>query len=484
MATDEEMRGSEKEMIINNDDETREIDEVKSIESGDSKDEERGIEKEIFIDNDNIENKEQGKEKETFVDNDTDDENSDTKHDIIMNWIMVKDWYKVPLKPGEKSSFARRLDTKFATQFYRASILLGALFKITTVALLIGYSPSVSILRTVPGPNNNYDLGKISQRFPHNESKSCDEIFEEKKPSASEFIISFANSTTSSISSCPDESFDEFLRKVAPYVMIMIVVAWFVLKVFLSQVQETTKRTQEADMGCDCCLYDSFVSCFRIIGGALYLLMDVALQTIIAPLASLNLKRQSSAIWVGVYNFLLLQILLVAFAIACAVIVLLILFEAVLRFICPIRCCGDWKYPIGSLGRKVGYYLLMVCLFSFVCIAIPLNVLTMINIVNEHNTCGYSITIDGDGDGNVITSNSGCDLDILLDIIWKILGDIFSIPSEWWPQGLTATSYVVNTFNIAGAFSIAPSILLSFVGILAHMLDGLVYICKCLCLCC
>ena len=30
---------------------------------------------------------------------------------------MVKDWYKEPLHSGEKLSFARRLDTKYAKQF-------------------------------------------------------------------------------------------------------------------------------------------------------------------------------------------------------------------------------------------------------------------------------------------------------------------------------------------------------------------------------
>jgi len=468
MATDEEVRGGEEEKILDHDDETKEIDAEKSIDSNDIEDEERGTEKDSFIDNDENKIESQGEENESFVDNDTDDENSGKKHDLIMNWIMVKDWYKQPLKPGERSSFARRVDTKFVKQFQRAAIIFGALFKIIAVATLIGYSPSVSIIRTVPTPENNYDFGELSERFSHNESRSCDEISDEPQP---DFIISFSNSTTSLKSSCPDEGFDEGLRMVVPYVMILLVVAWFVLKVFLSQVQETAKRTKEADIGSDYCLYNGFVSCFRMIGMVIYQLMDIALQNIIAPIALLNFQRESSAIWIGYYEFMLLVITIGTFASTCAVITSLVLFEAAVRFICCARCCGDWRYPIGSLGPKVGYYLLVVCLFIFVVIVIPLKILALLEFVKENNTCGYDIT----------SNDSGCKVNFFLDFIRKIVGDIFGIPREWWPSGLPAFSLVVSTFNILGAFSIAPSILLSFVGVLANILDGLVHIYQRLC---
>jgi len=488
--TSDEDRGHEEKTAIdideNGDGDEEKGREKETFDHNPEDDENKNEENNLLIDNDSNEgsgkeddekeNEERGREQENFDEYLNADEGGASSCRVIRDiwiWITAGDFYKVPLKDGEKETLFERTDTKFAKKVERNSILFGMLSRVIMLGLLIGTQSFVSILRPTSGTVENAE-GRSSITVYRN-----DTICTENSLGDLDFVIALTDNATVDVeSSCPDEDEDKL---VYPYVGFVLLLVWFVMKVFVSHVEETAKQTGKLDEGTDFCLYNFFVSSYRIVGAAICKLMGLSLQIIIVPLAALypntaiNLDNQQigislvTTISFRVSDLTYYQVLLSGFAIVCVIVIGLIIFEMVLELICPCLY-GHWKYPIGKCAPKVGYYLLMLCLLLFTGIVIAFKIIpTWIDTVNKTRNC-----VD-----NTDTENTNYDAcingakDAFLLFFKK---DVFNFPSAWWPKGLSINLQAINTFQIISAMITAPSILMQFVQILALALDGVIYI--------
>jgi len=492
--TSDEDRGHEEKTAIdideNGDGDEEKGREKETFDHNPEDDENKNEENNLLIDNDSNEgsgkeddekeNEERGREQENFDEYLNADEGGASSCRVIRDiwiWITAGDFYKVPLKDGEKETLFERTDTKFAKKVERNSILFGMLSRVIMLGLLIGTQSFVSILRPTSGTLENAE-GRSSTIVYRN-----DTICKENYIFDGDFVIALTDLATVDVeSSCPDEDGDRFAKRILyPYCGFFLLLVWFVMKVFVSHVEETAKQTGKLDEGTDFCFYNFFVSSYRIIGATIYKLMGLSLQIIIAPLAALNpltaINFDNQQIGMSVVTtisfrepeFMYYIVLLSGFATVCAIVIGLIICEMVLELICPCLY-GHWKYPIGKCAPKVGYYLLMLCLLLFTATVIPLKIIpTWAATVKKTKAC-----VD-----NTDTENTNYDTcingakDAFLLFFQK---DVFNFPSAWWPKGLSINLQAINTFQIISAMITAPSILMQFVQILALALDGVIYI--------
>jgi len=270
--------------------------------------------------NRDVENNSEGGEEENNSERGEEESYSESENDelvkskvlpergIFFSWLLAYDWQGHTEE--DKVLWASKCDTRKTETFQRGGIIIGLVFRILTVALIFGFKSQTSVYRIsrddyggnrtdLPLVQNTslFDLKVVdAMGFANNTNDTCDSnwvdyMINGGRTSQKAFILEFSSDTTDikpRLLSCPDT--DEFLRVIFPWIIIITICAWFVLKGFLSHLRQTVKggrlKDEQRPSGA---IVGTIFWCIRLSEVAVLAVIDISLQSILEPLSLLIL---------------------------------------------------------------------------------------------------------------------------------------------------------------------------------------------------
>jgi len=406
---------------------------------------------------------------------------------IFVSWLLAYDWQGHTEE--DKVLWASKCDTRKTETFQRCGIIIGLVFRILTVALIFGFKSQTSVYRIsrddyggnrtdLPLVQNTslFDLKVVdAMGFANNTNDTCDSnwvdyMINGGRTSQKAFILEFSSDTTDikpRLLSCPDT--DEFLRVIFPWIIIITICAWFVLKGFLSHLRQTVKggrlKDEQRPSGA---IVGTIFWCIRLSEVAVLAVIDISLQSILEPLSLLILTpvRQNFSLSLthfdGTFTILLLSCILVLLGLCIAVVVL----ETLAFILEKVLGMMSWECPCtiarGKIVPVIAYYGTLVGLFVFGALV---QIKLIVRVVGIYNECVQDNMISQACEDRAETGQR---------IFRTFITGLFTIPTDFWTNEAPDPEpkiYAITIANFMAVGAIAPTAIISFLTIIGSVID-------------
>jgi len=404
---------------------------------------------------------------------------------LLLNWLLAYDWQGHTEEA--KKSWATKCDTRHTETFQRCGLIIGLLFRMLTIALIYGVKSQTSVFRTSrdDGGGNRtglplvqdtsfFDFDEIDgMDFLNITSDTCDSSTIDYTFSGSSeraFILEFSSNTTDilqRLSSCPD--IDNFFRIIFPWITIITIFTWFILKGFLSNLQQKVKgKRLDDERRPSGAILSRIFSCMRYSEDVVLALIDLSLQSILEPISMLQLTtRENFRLDLTHFDTIFISVLLLGILVlfvACIAVVVLETLAIILEKILKIFSrASPLTIPRGKFGPCIAYYMIVIGLFLF-------GILTQIKFILR----GIGIYSECIQDNMV---NKCVDrVDVAQKISQSFISSLFTIPTEWWPANVSDPEpaiFTMTIFNFIAVGAIAPSAIISLLTIIGFVIDTL-----------